>query len=296
MALILHQSGHGHSHGGLASHGHGHKTGSERHPASDHAHQRGEPADAERNGAADVFLGKDERSPRCHLNPPVIRRANESAGASGARGVLHMLFDFGYYDILGLYAAAVGPGGVWAATQYLMRLGSMRSMSLSFFQKSCGGGDASTLHSSRMVSPSRALELDIFWTKPHAEPVLPGAVPGHALVDAGVVHSDDLDEERVQPLLGHQHLVEVVWTDGFAVQVPAHVWRGEASDLEEEHDRTVTASLSFFGYLVTRGETMSCCRSQEIHLEVDPAEAALLHREVGGGLREARGVTLLLDG
>ncbi|XP_056268875.1 proton-coupled zinc antiporter SLC30A8-like [Pseudoliparis swirei] len=53
MALILHQSGHGHSHGGLASHGHGHKKGSERHPASDHTHQGGDPADAEQNRAVD---------------------------------------------------------------------------------------------------------------------------------------------------------------------------------------------------------------------------------------------------
>lgn len=48
---------------------------------------------------------------------------------------------------------------------YLILLGSMRSMSLSFFQKSCGGGEASTLHSNRTVSPSSARELDIFWTK-----------------------------------------------------------------------------------------------------------------------------------
>uniref|UniRef100_A0A8C2WEJ3 Proton-coupled zinc antiporter SLC30A8 n=1 Tax=Cyclopterus lumpus TaxID=8103 RepID=A0A8C2WEJ3_CYCLU len=34
MALILHQSGHGHSHGGLGSHGHSHKKGNEHHPAS----------------------------------------------------------------------------------------------------------------------------------------------------------------------------------------------------------------------------------------------------------------------
>lgn len=48
---------------------------------------------------------------------------------------------------------------------HLILLGSMRSMSLSFFQKSCGGGEASTLHSNLTVSPSRALELIIFWTK-----------------------------------------------------------------------------------------------------------------------------------
>lgn len=38
-------------------------------------------------------------------------------------------------------------------------------MSLSFFQKSCGGGEASTLHSNLTVSPSRALEFNIFWMK-----------------------------------------------------------------------------------------------------------------------------------
>lgn len=48
---------------------------------------------------------------------------------------------------------------------YLILLGSMRSMSLSFFQKSCGGGEASTLHSNLTVSPSSAREFIIFWTK-----------------------------------------------------------------------------------------------------------------------------------
>lgn len=48
---------------------------------------------------------------------------------------------------------------------HLILLGSMRSMSLSFFQKSCGGGEASTLHSNLTVSPSSAREFIIFWTK-----------------------------------------------------------------------------------------------------------------------------------
>ncbi|XP_068431590.1 proton-coupled zinc antiporter SLC30A8 isoform X2 [Clinocottus analis] len=49
MALVLHQSGHGHSHGGLSSHGHSHEKGSKHSHDSNHAHQ----ADAEQRGAAD---------------------------------------------------------------------------------------------------------------------------------------------------------------------------------------------------------------------------------------------------
>lgn len=41
----------------------------------------------------------------------------------------------------------------------------MRSMSLSFFQKSFGGGEAATLDSNLTVSPSKAREFSIFWTK-----------------------------------------------------------------------------------------------------------------------------------
>lgn len=67
---------------------------------------------------------------------------------------------------------------------------------------------------------------------PHAESALPCPVPGHALVDSGVVHGDDLDDEGVQGLLTHQHLVVVVWTDGFPVQVPADVGRRETSHLD----------------------------------------------------------------
>lgn len=67
---------------------------------------------------------------------------------------------------------------------------------------------------------------------PHAEPALARSVPGDALVDAGVVHGDDLDDEGVKTLLTHQHLVVVVRTDGFAVQVPADVGRREASHLD----------------------------------------------------------------
>ena len=48
---------------------------------------------------------------------------------------------------------------------HLILFGSIRSMSLSFFQWSCGGGEASTLHSNLTVSPSRTLEFNIFWTK-----------------------------------------------------------------------------------------------------------------------------------
>lgn len=46
----------------------------------------------------------------------------------------------------------------------LILLGSIRSISLSFFQKTCGVGEASTLHSRLTVSPSRALEFNSFWT------------------------------------------------------------------------------------------------------------------------------------
>ncbi|KAK9526630.1 hypothetical protein VZT92_015315 [Zoarces viviparus] len=62
MALILHQSGHGHSHGGLSSHGHGHgglgshghghKKGNEHNQVLNHTNQRDDQADAEQNRAA----------------------------------------------------------------------------------------------------------------------------------------------------------------------------------------------------------------------------------------------------
>lgn len=70
--------------------------------------------------------------------------------------------------LISLYASLVGSMNfelVQGAVTYLILLGSIRSMSLSFFQKSCGGGEASTLHSNRTVSPSSAREFDIFWTK-----------------------------------------------------------------------------------------------------------------------------------
>lgn len=72
---------------------------------------------------------------------------------------------------------------------------------------------------------------------PHAEAALARPVPGHALVDPGVVHGDDLDDEGVKALLAHQHLVVVVGSDGFAVQVPADVGRREASHLESGRGR-----------------------------------------------------------
>ncbi|XP_041811263.1 zinc transporter 2 [Chelmon rostratus] len=49
MALTLHQSGHGHSHGGLSSHGHSHEKGKERNQISNHAHSNGDHADLENN-------------------------------------------------------------------------------------------------------------------------------------------------------------------------------------------------------------------------------------------------------
>lgn len=48
-------------------------------------------------------------------------------------------------------------------TTNLILLGSICSISLSFFQKTCGVGEASILHSRLTVSPSRALEFNSFW-------------------------------------------------------------------------------------------------------------------------------------
>lgn len=52
-----------------------------------------------------------------------------------------------------------------------------------------------------------------------------------------MVHGDDLDDEGVKALLTHQHLVVVVGSDGFAVQVPADVGRREASHLDSGRGR-----------------------------------------------------------
>lgn len=68
----------------------------------------------------------------------------------------------------------------------------------------------------------------------HGEAVLPGAVPGNTLVDSGVMHRHDLDDEGVHALLTHQHLVVVVRTDGFTIQVPGHVWGGQTPHLKAQ--------------------------------------------------------------
>lgn len=68
--------------------------------------------------------------------------------------------------------------------------------------------------------------------EPHGKPTLSSSVPGHALVHSSVVHCDDLDDERVHPFFTHQHLMEVIWTNGFTVQVPGHVRCREASHLD----------------------------------------------------------------
>lgn len=76
--------------------------------------------------------------------------------------------------------------------------------------------------------PRGALTDDV---QAHGEAALPGAVLGHALVDAGVVHGHHLDDEGVQALLTHQHLVVLVGPDGLAVQVPGHVRDGQPAHL-----------------------------------------------------------------
>lgn len=47
-----------------------------------------------------------------------------------------------------------------------------------------------------------------------------------------MVHCNNLYDERVHRFLTHQHLMVVVWANGFAVQVPADVRCGEATDLK----------------------------------------------------------------
>lgn len=155
---------------------------------------------------------------------------------------------------------------------HLILLGSMRSMSLSFFQKSCGGGEASTLHSNLTVSPSRALVFNIFWMKvggrrtswaayrikslytlvkysktflsfngqvftyymkPHGEPALPSSVCSHTLIHTGMMHRDDLDDERVHSFLTHQHLVVVVRTNGLTIQIPRNIWSWKTTNLQQ---------------------------------------------------------------
>ncbi|XP_054461937.1 proton-coupled zinc antiporter SLC30A2 isoform X2 [Anoplopoma fimbria] len=63
MALILHQSGHGHSHGGLSSHGHGHshKNGNKPNQVLNHTNHN-DHADAEQNGAANGGRAQQENA------------------------------------------------------------------------------------------------------------------------------------------------------------------------------------------------------------------------------------------
>lgn len=78
-----------------------------------------------------------------------------------------------------------------------------------------------------------------YYIEPHVKPALSCAVPGHTLIHACMVHGDDLYDERVHPFLTHQHLVVIIWTDGFAVQVPADIWAGESSDLNMEESKQI---------------------------------------------------------
>lgn len=67
--------------------------------------------------------------------------------------------------VLNLLIAGVQLRRISGLRTNLILLGSIRSISLSFFQKTCGVGEASILHSRLTVSPSRALEFNSFWTK-----------------------------------------------------------------------------------------------------------------------------------
>ena len=61
--------------------------------------------------------------------------------------------------------------------------------------------------------------------------VLPGAVAGNAGVDASISTSDRLDDQWMNTIFPHQHLVGGVWADDLAIQLPDEVRRGEATDL-----------------------------------------------------------------
>ncbi|KAM9383845.1 proton-coupled zinc antiporter SLC30A2 [Pholidichthys leucotaenia] len=76
MAVVLHQSGHGHSHGGISSHGHGHshKKGKETHGMSNNIHSNDDCVDMEKNQAAQ-------------------RRRAQQANASVRAAFVHVLGD-----------------------------------------------------------------------------------------------------------------------------------------------------------------------------------------------------------
>ena len=59
-------------------------------------------------------------------------------------------------------------------------------------------------------------------------------VGGHARVDAGVPGRDGLDDQRVHPVLSHQHLVGAVLADGLAVQQPTEIGGWQPTDLNRK--------------------------------------------------------------
>ena len=131
------------------------------------------------------------------------------------------------------------------------------------------------------------------------------------------MNCDDLYDEWVHPFLTHQHLVVVIWTYGFAVQVPGDVWSGETSNLKIEKRSFYSPFIYLLHQLVCITKTdftdcisnlvkvktsvlirvwvCDCVTEWTLHLEVNPAEATLLHSEVWRDLHEARSVTFLLD-
>ena len=69
------------------------------------------------------------------------------------------------------------------------------------------------------------------------EGVLSSAVAGNAGVDACITAGHGLDDQRVDAILPHQHLVGGVRADGLTIQLPDQVWCGQATHLKGEHNK-----------------------------------------------------------
>lgn len=90
------------------------------------------------------------------------------------------------------------------------------------------------------------------------EGVLSGPVAGDAGVDAGVAAAHGLDDQRVDAVLPHQHLVGRVGADGLSVQLPDEVWGGEATHLWEGERERERAEVSTVQPLLVLAASLLC--------------------------------------
>lgn len=87
----------------------------------------------------------------------------------------------------------------------------------------------------KSVAMTKSTVIFTYYIEPHGKSALPGSVPGHTLVHTSMMHRHNLYDEWVHPFLTHQHLMVVIWTNGFTVQIPGDIGCWEASHLKLTH-------------------------------------------------------------